>query len=211
MLRKSFTFFALGLAALASTQADAAIVTGVITQTETAEGAGPAQYLGFTFKINEVMTVSSLGVYVSSTNTTVVPGQVVYLYDVTQSTLLASTPVTGTLFKGQYDYASIANTYLTSLTDTYEIVSYFTAAATQQYGLAPLTYSSDLNSAQSGYNSAASAPPTGAPSLTAYNGIMSTNFQYTAGIVPEPASIGMMGLGLVGAFLVRRKMAKRSA
>jgi len=203
MLRKMVAFVTLGLVALVSNPADAAFA---VTNLPTSANGGGPQYLGFTFKVAQTITVSSLGIYVPTGNTSITAGQSITLIDL-QSNAYTTTTL-GAITQGTFDYAGTTS-FTLNTTDNYEIYSYV-GIDPKQYGAQASVFSPDILMGQTGYNDQTKNLGLGqAPSLFNYT-LTSLNFQYIPG-VPEPASIGMMGLGLVGAFLVRRKMAKRSA
>jgi len=201
-----------------SGQANAAFQTAVAGYTQgNIGGAAYPQSLGFDFKANSNIVVNELGVYQVAPGA-VSQGQVVYLYDVTTSTVIASAAETGT-FQNGFNYVGIANTTLNT-TDTYAIYSVF-GANTSQFGIATagsLTFSSDLTiQTIQGSNTGFTPNPTGTPPTPpqdGFNNILAVDFQYgpaTTPIVPEPSSIALMGLGIVGVALVRHRMTRRSA
>jgi hypothetical protein len=216
MLRKSFTFLALGLIALASSSSDAVASVAITTTTapaNTGSSNTQSQVLGFSFNVKDSITITSLGVYDPIGNTTITGTQVVYLADVSTGAVLAQTTILNNPapVPGAFGYGAITPTVIANLTDTYEVYSFFVPDAVKQYaGITPTYNGTDITNFSGGFNNGTFNPAT-APTLFAFPALLVTNFQYTPTAVPEPASIGMMGLGLVGAMLIRRKMAKRSA
>jgi len=209
-----------GLLALASTlvlstrtDADAAFTTAVASYSQGAVGSGGTQSLGFDFKANSAITVTQLGVY-AVTPTSITQGQVVYLYDVTTSSVVASAAETGPFSVG-FNYVNIAPTNLNT-TDTYAIFSVF-SPSNAQYGVAntgTLTFSPDITNVPVQGNNTGYTPGSGiVPPTFGYSNILAVDFQFspTSAAVPEPSSMALMGLGMAGVVLIRRKMVKRPA
>jgi hypothetical protein len=200
-----------------SAQAKAAYQTAVAGYTPAGSAAvSYSQSLGFDFKANSNIIVNELGIYQVAPGS-LTSGQTVYLYDITTSALVSSASLTGATQNG-FNYVGITATTLNT-SDTYSIYSVF-APGTPQYASAnpgSLTFSTDITiqliqGANTGYTVSPTGNPPTPPSL-GYSNILAVDFQYSPAstAVPEPSSIALMGLGVVGLVFVRRKMTRRSA
>lgn len=216
MVRKIFTLLSVGMIALASSNANAAYSTAVAAFTEAQANAGPTQSLGFDFKANSTLVVNELGAFEATATTGITPGQTVYLEDLSTSTVIATASIVPTFTPMNFNYALLngGGTVTLNTTDTYSIYSVFTGG-TGQYGLAgTLQYSSDLTIVPiGGDNSGYTQGSTPTPPTIGFNNILSVDFQYIplSQLVPEPASVSMLGLGLAGIAFMGRKMGRRRA
>jgi hypothetical protein len=217
MVRKFFALLSVGMIALASTNANAAYSTAVSNFTEAQANPGPQQSLGFDFKANSVLVVNELGAFQATATSGINPaGQVVYLEDLTTSTVIATATVVPAYTPNNFNYALLngGGTVQLNTTDTYSIYTNYLANS-QQYGLASsLGYSSDLTIVPiGGDNSGYTQGSTPVPPTIGFNNILSVDFQYIplSQLVPEPASVSMLGLGLAGIAFMGRKVARRRA
>jgi hypothetical protein len=206
MIRNTLTLLAIGLLAIGSSTANAS-TTAVQTFTTAGSDAGGGLTMGFDFMTPSSITITQLGVFNAGN---LIAGQTIYLYDVTTGMLKAqvNAPATG-LVSGNFNYSVLGTAFATNTTDTYSVFSVF---SNDNYEHGTFTVAPDIklvggtSTTQGLYGTGGATMPPATPYA-----LIATDFIYTPTSVPEPASIAMMGLGLVGVVFARRKMVKRSA
>lgn len=172
----------------------------------------PSFTLGWTFTVNQSITVTSLGIFDSSQDG-LVDSYETGIFDNGGNLLVSATVAAGTVdpLTNQFRYAAVAPTVLGPGT--------YTIGAVYNSGNDPLIFpgvavnfatAPEITFVQSGYNpgNVLTSPTSSVGTDPAYFG---TNFQFTAAAVPEPATMTIWGLGAVGlAFAAyrRRKLAK---
>ena len=214
MLRKTLVMLALGLVTMASNSAYAVNSAGLGSFTVTGAGTSTVQQnLGFQFTVNSTQVVSQLGVFQGS-DTVSTAGDTIYLANATTGVILASIVSGSPVSSGAFQYNQLATGVTLNTGVTYAIYATFAvpAANQMQYDTGPSAPSSDVNIVTVSFSNTQYGPAGPAVPTRGFSNILATNFLYAApSSVPEPASLAMLGLGLVGVAAARRKMARNSA
>ena len=203
-MRLRFVLAAAWLAAFVCLPATAnavPIVTNVSGGAIGTIGGGPAD-LGWEFSVNRQLLVTALGFWDPSAATPLRGNHEVGIWDLGGNLLADGTVLTNSPFTGAFRYATVSPVLLNA-GQTYRIAAFLAQNDADLFQFGSVTIGA--NPAITVVHGVSSFGGQGFVFPTAVfggNGIFGPNFQ--ANVVPEPATLTLLGLGLIGYAAARR-------